>query len=351
MKKIFYHLTIIALLSIKSVVAADLDVTPLNWKFSQMQIGSARSLFLEQSACIGGNLTYPFRDADSRDGAFAANDWRGPGTTKFINMTEDQKKSFYDFYDAWRIADAGAMGKVLIYQGKNSTGSDGYNRAVKNINTLNAPSLNIISPANLETGQNYEVEFTLRVIMNDGASSNKFNMYTGTSWWDPIAGNGDYRNFDINVAPAYNSYWITYKIEFFARTNSDPNYKFFPFNSKFGMPYDLANATIIMFHDFKLTKKDALSGYPAGSPRVRTELNDTPGPNATILTPEQNAIVSIHDKIITVIDANAPIIIYSVTGKQLYQNAKPTMVTEIGLNNPGCYLLKIGNSIRKVIVD
>lgn len=350
MKKIFYHLTIIALLSIKSVVAADLDVTPLNWKFSQMQIGSARSLFLEQSARIGSNVNRPFRDADGRDGAFAVNDWRGYDVN-YVNMSEDQKKSFSDFYDAWRIADAGAMGKVLIYQGKNSTGSDGYNRALKNINTLNAPGLLIISQSNLETGQNYEVEFTLRVIMNNGASSNKFNMYTGTSWWDPIAGNGDYKNFDLNVNPAFNNTWITYKFNFYARPNSDPNYKFFPFTSKLGIPYDLANAAIIMFHDFKLTKKDVLEVYPAGSPRVRAELNDTPGPNATILTPEQNAIVSIHNKIITVIDANAPVIIYSVTGKQLYKNSKPTLVTEIGLNNPGCYLLKIGNSIRKVIVD
>lgn len=245
------------------------DETPANWKFDNQTLGNAKDLFIVEGSKIGGNLSYPFRLADSREGAFVMNSWTGPETSDYANMTEEQKQTFEDFYTACNIIDGGSKGKIFSYQGANSAVS--YAGVTKNTSWFSAPSINILSKSDLPYGA-YRVTLTLRILANEGTNAGSLSVYVGTSHWDGIdaassLSDGGYRQFNIAYAPAYNDYWVTYAFDIETVENSDPDYKTYPFNIKIGLDA-VANNCVFLMDDIKLEKIQSVD--PAYIPMKQT---------------------------------------------------------------------------------
>lgn len=327
------------------------DETPANWKFDNHAKGSAKDLFVVEGAQIGGNLKYPFRLADSKEGAIVMNKWMPGGVNNdYENMTDEQKKIFEDFYDACLIVDAGKMGNIFCYQGKGSTAKD--SRAKKNVNDIGVASMNIMTGADHPYGD-YRITLTLRIIVNEGTEAGKMDVNIGTSHWDGIDGNGGtgdgYRTFLINYAPGYNKYWVEYAYDFRVRENSDPNYKVLPIVTKIGLG-PIGNNALLLIDDIKLEKiQEVSSDHMPMKQAAKTDLDDTPA--SITMTEGTDLIVFANDGVINIIDAKSTIEIYTVSGKLLAKKQPAAnSLTTFSFEQKGIYIVKTGDEVRKVIL-
>jgi hypothetical protein len=244
---------------------AQTDMTPSNWKFSTKPQGPASSIFIKEASAIGGNLVYGktttdghkgFRWADSYDGAIAVNNWTGAADgTEYAAMTPADQSNIDAYINAFQFVNGGELGNLLCYQGNGSTNT--RLGAVKNTQSMSAPSLNIFTQKGLPVGT-YKVTFSIRTIMNTGVSPKTVSAYVATSWFDQLMYSGSTTgiSFNIDCAPAFNADWTTYQYEFDVTSNSDPLYDVTPVNLKLGINnWDITNTTIILLNSLKLEKE------------------------------------------------------------------------------------------------
>lgn len=352
-------LSIATSMMIATSLSAQVDCTPANWKFDTMQKGSAQGLFIKEAAAIGGNFQKQtledgrqgFRYADNLQGGFAVAHWTGEADCGYNDLTEQQKADFQAFYDAFQIADGGDLGNVLIYQGNSSTETD--NRAVKNTVGMSSPGVYVVTQKDLQTGT-YKVTIPVRMIVNADLATAKMNTYLGTSWWDgvPLAGSGQsgYANFTLESIPDFNQYWTSYSFEVEVTNNSDPKYDFTPVLIKLGLDWNAANGTILIFDDFKIEKVSAPT--LGGQLKVdAVDWDDTPAGGTGIGNVEKkdNIIVFTNTNGIVVVDATEKIEVYNATGMLVASKLPNNAATTIEVSEKGIYLVKTGNTTRKII--
>lgn len=341
---------------------AQTDVTPEGWKLKER--GSARSMFLVDAAKIGSNLSYAgeggeeghkgFRRADNLPGVFVMNHYTGEGaehSQPYEKMTEAQKQTLENFYEAMQIVDGGSLGNILCYQGAGSTVVDA--RAVKNKSAMVAPQMNIFTPKTLPDGL-YRMSLSVRVILNPTVEKASIGLYLATSWGDNVyyaGSNPDTQiHFQMECMPATNAYWTTYQYEFkidaATAEGANPLYDLLPLDARFGMGEVIANNSIMLMKAPKIEKINAptLGGKLNIIPE---DWNDASGVTRTL---GEDLIVFANQNGITVIDAKAPIEVYNISG-QLIEKKEPnaSSCTVIPVTEKGAYIVKVGKISRKVV--
>lgn len=337
---------------------AQQDYAPLNWKFSQMQIGSAESLFVREMASTKwGCSASVFRLGDNLEGAIGlACNGIGSGTDDFTKFTDEQKATFEKFYHSCQIVDGGALGNLFCYQGSNSDVVDA--RITKNTEAMNNATLFWLSDTNIPLGKSYRLIFSWRV-----ASKIDSNMKVeiATSAYDGIDnGQADilavkgvaesgYRGYEMPFYKDFPNDWITSSIDIVIADNTDPNYKELPLVIKMWWGGGIEQG-IVFFKDIQLVAIDApdiTGGYVPGKEDIHEDWSDAPTGLSTTNIDNQ-AIVWGKDGEITVVDAISPVAVYSLSGQLIAIKAPIGNITTIPVAQSGTYIVKIGDSCRKV---
>lgn len=350
------QLLIFVSLATTSLVVAQVDVTPANWKFSAKERGSASAVFIKSASTIGGNLIYSkttsdgrkgFRAGDAMEGSIAVNHWTGEGDNiDYSAMTIAQKEKIDAFHEAFKFVDGGELGNLLCYKGKTAT----FDRPGAFSNTANmvAPSLNMFTQKDLAPGV-YKVTLNIRTIMNTNVTPKTISCYVASSWYDNMkfAGSSTGLSFNVDCAPEFNNEWTTYEYEFQISNNSDPLYDETPVNTKLGLGTDIANNTIILMSSLKLEKMNVatLGGKVKISYPVYNDL-----PTGVEQLKQNELIVWGEDRTITIVDAKAPIEVYSANGQLVKCVDANSTLTTVPVDEMGIYIIKSGNQIRKIVL-
>ena len=353
-KKLLFSLAI----SVATCMSAQTDMTPSNWKFSTKPLGPASSIFIKEASAIGGNLVYGkttadghkgFRAADSYDGAIVVNNWTGAADgTEYPAMTAADQSNIDAYINAFQFVNGGQLGNLLCYQGNGSTNS--RPGAVKNTQSMSAPSLNIFTQKDLPVGI-YKVTFSIRTIMNAGTSPKSSSVYVASSWFDQLkfAGSSTGIAFGIDQAPAFNADWTTYQYEFEVTTNTNPLYDLTPVNLKLGINnWDITNTTIILLNSLKLEKVTAATLGGAVKITYPT-FDDTPTALKTIAD-DNKFITWGANNVINVVDAKSPVEVFNTAGSLIGKAVNSSALTTVSVPAKGTYLVRVGNQTRKVVV-
>ena len=330
------------------------NYAPAAWTFSKQQQGSAAGLFIQEMASTNWNCKAPFRLGDALDGSIGlacavGGDVTGPGSDLYANVTDADKAVFEEVYKACQIVDGGELGNLFCYQGRASTMSDP--RAVKNIKAMPNATMFWLSNTDIPLAANYRVSMGYRVIANSGTNAMKLTL--ATSAYDGIdtgtgLANGSYRELELPFYADFNDYWSTATMDITIADNTDPNYKELPLVIKMWLGGGIENA-IVLFSDIKLEKIGAIDNKYVPGKVEDVEWNDSPT-GISYKTADQNAVVWASNGEITVVDAKSPIQVYSVSGQLVSFKAPISSVTTIPVAQKGAYIVKIGESSRKVVL-
>lgn len=328
------------------------DYAPQAWKFNDMNVGEAESIFIKEMGSTQWNCKAPFRLADDGNGGVGLScavggDITGPGSDAFENITDADKAVLESFYKSARIVDGGSE-NLLCLIGRNSENT--YPGGAKCEKSLPNATLFWLSGTDMPLGEKYRLTIDYRVIANN-AGNIKYTI--ATSAYDGIdnntgLGSGGYREKEYTIDPAFNDYWIRSALDFIIEDNKDANYKELPIVIKmfFGNVYD---NSVILFRSFKLEKIDQIDNNNVpGSQTVVNDFTDNP---SSIENPFSNStIVTTSDNSIIVIDAKAPIEIYNTTGTLVKRINNSSTVVNIPMEENGMYIIKSGDVVRKVII-
>lgn len=362
MKKEKLLFSVVAMLFAVSSVAQQ-NVTPAKWKFSEMPIGSAKSLFLVEGASGKGNLQYKsgegFRLADNLDGAIVMASSGANAPNNYAEMSDEQRKIFSDFYEACQIIDGGSLGHLFCYQGKESTASD--SRITKAAGSFGGVGMHFLTKKDGMSPGIYRVTIDIRLISNAGVDvtnsegAGGISLYVANSWYDPMKYAGTDIQFDaagkasnMKFYSDYNTVWQTYQFE--VNMAQVENHETFPgvFKLGFGKWFDNA---IVLMRDLKIEKVAAptLGGEAKLYGKYNVDWNDTPtGFNSPYKNNE--VIVYTVDNSISVLDAKSTIEVYTVTGT-LVNTIEPTSTfTSIPGLEKGAYIVKVGKVVKKIVL-
>lgn len=330
------------------------NYAPAAWTFSKQQKGSAAGLFIKEMASTNWNCKAPFRLGDALDGSIGlacavGGDVAGPGSDLYANVTDADKAVFEEFYKACQIVDGGELGNLFCYQGNASTMSD--SRAVKNTKAMPNATMFWLSNTDIPLGANYRVSMGYRVIANSGTDAMKLTL--ATSAYDGIdngtgLANGSYRELEMPFYADFNDYWSTATLDITIEDNTDPNYKELPIVIKMWLGGGIESA-IVLLSDIKLERIDAIDDRYVPGKIEDVEWSDTPT-GISYEKADKNAVVWASDGEITVVDAKSPIQVYSVSGQLVSFKVPLSSVTTIPITQEGVYIVKIGNSSRKVVL-
>lgn len=339
---------------------AQQDYAPLNWKFSKMEIGSAEGLFVrEMASTLWGMDAKVFRYGDNLQGAVGlACNGIGAGTNDFTKFTDEQKATFEKFYNSCQIVDGGALGHLFCYQGSSSDIVDA--RITKNTEAMGNATLFWLSDTNIPLGKSYRLSFTWRVaskIDNNMKAEIATSAYDGidNGQTDILAVKGvaasGYRGYEMPFYKDFPTDWITSSMDITIADNSDPNYKELPLVVKMWWGNGIEQG-IVFFKDIKLVaidQPDIAGGYVPGKEEVHDDWSDAPTGISTT-TADNQAIVWGKDGEITVVDAVSPVAVYSLSGQLIAIKAPIGNITTIPVAQKGTYIVKIGDSCRKVVL-
>lgn len=362
MKKEKLLFSVVAMLFAVSSVAQQ-NVTPAKWKFSEMQVGSAKSLFLVEGASGKGNLQYKsgegFRLADDLDGAIVMASSGANAPNNYAEMSDDQKKIFSDFYEACQIIDGGSLGHLFCYQGKESTASD--SRITKAIGSFGGVGMHFLTKKDGMSAGIYRVTIDIRLISNAGVDvtnvegAGGVSVYVANSWYDPMKYAGADIQFDtagkasnMKFYSDYNNVWQTYQFE--VNMTNIENHETFPgvFKLGFGKWFDNA---IVLMRDLKIEKVVAptLGGEAKLYGKYNVDWNDTPtGFNSPYKNNE--IIVYTVGNSISVLDAKSTIEVYTITGTLVNTIEPISTFTSIPVLEKGAYIVKVGKIVKKIVL-
>ena len=337
-----------------SLGATAQNYAPAAWTFSKQQQGSAAGLFIKEMAPTNWNCKAPFRLGDALDGSIGlacavGGDVTGPGSDLYANVTDADKAVFEEFYKACQIVDGGELGNLFCYQGSASTMSDP--RAVKNSKAMPNATMFWLSNTDIPLAANYRVSMGYRVIANSGNNAMKLTLatsaYDGIDYGTDLA-NGTYRELELPFYADFNDYWSTATMDITIADNTDPNYKELPLVIKMWLGSGIENA-IVLFSDIKLEKIETIDNKYVPGKIEDVEWNDSPT-GISYKIADQNAVVWASNGEITVVDAKSPIQVYSVSGKLVSFKSPISSVTTIPVAQKGVYIVKIGESCRKIVL-
>ena len=322
-------LLLVSTVCLFSLGATAQNYAPAAWTFSKQQQGSAAG-FIKEMASTNWNCKAPFRLGDALDGSIGlacavGGDVTGPGSDLYANVTDADKAVFEEFYKACQIVDGGELGNLFCYQGSASTMSDP--RAVKNSKAMPNATMFWLSNTDIPLAANYRVSMGYRVIANSGNNAMKLTL--ATSAYDGIdngtdLANGTYRELELPFYADFNDYWSTATMDITIADNTDPNYKELPLVIKMWLGSGIENA-IVLFSDIKLEKIETIDNKYVPGKIEDVEWNDSP-----------TGISYIQ--------------VYSVSGKLVSFKSPISSVTTIPVAQKGVYIVKIGESCRKIVL-
>lgn len=363
MKKEKLLFSVVAMFFAVSSVAQQ-NVTPSRWKFSEMPIGSAKSLFLVEGASGKGNLQYKsgegFRLADDLDGAIVTASSGANAPNNYAEMTDEQRKIFSDFYEACQIIDGGTLGNLFCYQGKESTASDA--RITKATGSFGGAAMYFLTKKDGMSPGIYRVTIDIRVISNAGVDitdlstgAGGISVYVANSWYDPMKYAGADIQFDaagkdsnMKFYSNFNDYWQTYQFE--VNMVNIEDHETFPgvFKLGFGKWFDNA---IVLMRDLKIEKVDAptLGGEAKLYGKYNLDWSDAPS-GVNLSYSNNEVIVYTVDNSISVLDAKSTIEVYTVTGELVRKVEPISTFTSIPALQKGAYIVKVGKTVKKVVL-
>ena len=224
-------------------------------------------------------------------------------------------------------------------------------RAVKNSKAMPNATMFWLSNTDIPLAANYRVSMGYRVIANSGNNAMKLTL--ATSAYDGIdngtdLANGTYRELELPFYADFNDYWSTATMDITIADNTDPNYKELPLVIKMWLGSGIENA-IVLFSDIKLEKIETIDNKYVPGKIEDVEWNDSPT-GISYKIADQNAVVWASNGEITVVDAKSPIQVYSVSGKLVSFKSPISSVTTIPVAQKGVYIVKIGESCRKIVL-
>ena len=358
-----------AALLVAAGAMAQTDVTPANWKFSNQQIGSAAYIYAKDGCALNGNLVYNeltkfpethvstsigFRYADNMEGAIALAPWvedmamYPEGAAVYgINMTADHKAIVDNFIAASQIIQDGSY-KDFCYQGNAST--EVLPGAVKNAGDAPGVKMNIFTNKLTSDGI-YRFTMPMRIICNGDMSATDLSFYTATAWYDPLplsgSGKGDGSNA-ITFDPSFNNDWTILQFELDIKAQgANADVQLTPANVALGLGA-FGNKATILFRDFKLEK--VASATCGGEIQYLDAADYYPTTSLDKAEMGANVIVFASDNVISVIDADAPIEVYTAAGVLVDKVEADKTLTTIPVAQKGLYLVKVGATTKKVVL-
>ena len=336
-------------ISFATCMNAQTDVTPANWKFSTKTIGpagittSTPAGIIIQSECSIDALSFPVTATNALPGSIVLFDWLGTGKLKYASMTTAQQSNMNAFIAGFNIVNGGTLGNILCYQGSGSTNT--RPGSIKNTVGLNAPSIDIFSHTLAASGT-YLVTLSIRTIQNAGASTVSISGYAADAYYTQLNSSGTSTGIGFNIScdPAFNASWTTVQYEF----TTSPFYS--PVVCKLGLPWDIANNSIILINSLSIVKEAAatLGGvvkitYPT--------FDDTPiFTGIKNIADDNKFIVWGANNVINVVDAKSPVEVYSTAGHLIGKAVNGSTLTTLKVPVKGTYLVKVGNQTRKVVL-
>lgn len=337
------------LLASSSLIAQ--DYAPVNWKFSEMEEGSAESIFIKEMGATTWNCKAPFRLADDGNGGIGLScnvggDLTGPGSDTYENVTDADKAVLEEFYKAARIVNGGSE-NLLCLVGKNATVD--YPGAVKNIKLLPAATLFWLSGTDMPLASNYRLTIDYRVIAQADAN---ISLTIATSAYDGIDNGTDlgtgYRTYDLPVVKDYNDYWNRGTLDFIVNDNTDENYKELPIVIKMWLGGSLYDNSVILFRSLKLEKIDEIN--MDNVPGQVTDPGFVDEPSAIEENFSNSTIVFSENGTISVIDPSAPIEVYNANGVLVKRIENNSTLVNIPMEESGLFIVKSGDTVKKVIL-
>lgn len=326
------------------------DYAPAAWKFSEMSVGSAESIFIKEMASTDWNCKAPFRQADNGNGGvglacYVGGDVVGPATDSYADMSEADKATFDEFYKSVQIVNGGSE-NLLCIVGKDATQS--YPGAVQCTKSFPNATLFWLGGTDMPLNKNYRLTIDYRVITPE--ENGKISLTLATSAYDGVD-NGAYRTFDLGVYAAYNDYWNRGILDFHMEDNSDPNYKELPLAIKMWLG-SLADNSVVLFRSFKLETIDAIDDKNVpGNNNEDPGFVDTP-PTVSVSQTDFNneVIVWANNGTISIVDAKEPIEIYNAAGVLINKVNEASALVNIPVKEKGLFLVKVGTVTRKVVL-
>ena len=366
--QLFYLLTLIFIIMRRNLLLASAacllsmgamaqDFTPTNWKFSQMEIGSADGLFIREMASTNWNCKAPFKLPGGYDGGivlanYVGGDVVGPATDSYAGMSDADKATFEEFYKSCQIVDGGALGHLFCYQGKSSSAKD--SRITNNPKSFPNATLFWLSNTDPVTDANYRLTINYRVVSDYADDINKSQLdltIAGADYYGIDAGTdlGDgYRTFALKYLKAYPEDWITATLDITIKEKGGDTNEL-PLVIKMWLGACIEQG-LVFFRDIKLEKITTKNNdYVPGKLDYNDDWDDTPT-GITQTAKDNQAIILAKNGEITVVDAISPIAVYSISGQLIAFKAPIGDVTTISVAKKGVYIVKIGDSCRKVVL-
>lgn len=335
---------------------AQTDYAPLNWKFSQMEIGSAEGLFVREMASTNwGCNSATFALGEKLQGSLGLACWgiggEGAITNNYTKFTDEQKAIFEKFYNSCQIVDGGALGHLFCYQGSSSDVVDA--RVTKNTENMANATLFWLSDTDIQLDKSYRLSISWRVASK---IDEKMKAEIATAAYDGIdlqsglneVSGADYRAFEMPFYSLMPDDWMTTVMDITIPKNSDPTYKTLPLVIKMWWGNGIEQG-IVFLRDITLVQIDTpdLVNYVPGKNTWNEGWTDAPTGMSTE-TIDNQAIVWAKDGVITVVDAVSPIAVYSLSGQLIAIKAPMGNITTIPVSQKGAYIVRIGDSSRKV---
>lgn len=342
------------------------DYTPANWKFADMPLGSAKSIFCEEGASLAWNLSGPFTNwyIDGANGGIVACLGHDGGVNNFASMNDEQKAQFTQFYESATIVDGGEE-NLLCFIGPNATREEAtYPGATKYGAVDGHVILFWMSGNDIPKDSYYRLTYEFRTVV-DKDYAECFKMEIGNASWNGID-EGDnnplhaapwnmsgYRTVSV---PAYESFpdvWYKVCVDFWVRDTKDDANPTLPMTIKMNMGGAFPTS-MFLFRQPKLEKIETPNAdYVNGGQNITaSDFTDTPGGGSGVtgLAAGNDVIVAAANGNITVIDANAPVEVYNMAGAKVASVAAPSTVETISLDMNGVFVVKVGEKVQKVIL-
>lgn len=327
------------------------DYTPKNWKFSEMPVGSAESIFLRKGASTLYGISSGFQNyTDGESGGVCLANWKAGGTNKYENIPDEDKALFEDFYKAATIVDGGSE-NLLCFIGNNASST--YPGGVKAPSMPNA-TLFWISGEDMPADRYYRLTIEYRAIVPITYAEGLNLTIGGADWYGidtdtEFTGNGDggYRVFIQQMPTTYSDYWLCAKIDFFLdQKGSGTN--MLPIGIKMNLINTL-ESSVLLFRSLKLEEISQAEATNVPGKVTVSQFKDDPSSSVNAMF-KNDVIVTAANGAINVIDANAPIEVYNMSGAKVAEVAAPSTFEAINLDMNGVFVVKVGNKAQKVIL-
>ena len=332
------------------------DVTPTNWQFANMKVGSAESIFLKDLATTTGN---PNKTATvnqvTNAGGVALTCWYEGGTENAADIAADTKALYEEFYKGASIVNGGTENLLCIMS----------NAAAEELRYPDAGSCPSSLPLTMLwlTGKNLDLDSYYRFTVEYKILSNREGSIQLQI--DAIDGYGIENSAPITVnMPVYTqeqigqlgiSGWFQIPIDFYVENTGDPATNTLPLkfkmncNDQMGWTFDYT----MLFRSFKLEKitEEEMKYTSRGNVTpIPSDFKDDPNVSVNEINAQNDVIIATANGTINVIDANAPIEVYNIAGAKVATVAAPSAVEAIDLDMNGVFVVKVGDKVQKVIL-